>query len=139
MRDWFAFALLTALFWGTAPVLEKFGLGRLQPMAAVAIRSVVVGVASFGVLLGTRQVGALLAADWRAIAAVALAGVLSAFIGQFTYFSALKAGPVSGVVPVAAAYPLTALVLAALFLHEPVSLQRVAGVVCVVVGIYLVR
>ncbi|MBI2093571.1 MAG: EamA family transporter [Candidatus Omnitrophica bacterium] len=51
----------------------------------------------------------------------------------------MKSGAVSQVTPVAGAYPLIAALLGWVFLREPFTLLRFFGVVCVVIGVILLR
>ena len=66
-------------------------------------------------------------------------GLLASFIGQLAFYKALKAGSLSQVVPVSGAYPLIAALLGWLVLHEPLTLSRGAGVLCVVLGVWFLR
>jgi len=139
MREWIWFTLITVVFWGMAPILDKLGLAKAQPMAAVAIRALVVGIGSFAVLAGTGQLGAVTHLEARTFGLIAAAGICAAFIGQWTYFRALKSGPASAVVPIVASYPLVAACLGVLLLHEPMTLKRGVGAVLVILGVMLVR
>jgi transporter family protein len=40
----YIFAGIAMVFWGIAPVLGKLGLGDLQPLAALTIRSMIISV-----------------------------------------------------------------------------------------------
>ena len=64
--------------------------------------------------------------------------VVNPVLGQLALFKALKFGEASRVVPIAASYPLVTVILAALFLGEKLTVPKVAGVLCIVVGIGLV-
>jgi transporter family protein len=66
-------------------------------------------------------------------------GLLASVIGQFAFYHALQAGSVSQVTPVAGAYPLVAALLGWIFLSEPLTVARAAGVICIVVGTLLLR
>jgi len=55
------------------------------------------------------------------------------------YFTALKSDIVSRVFPLTELGPLVAVLLAALFLNEPLSLQRLLGTNLIVAGIFLIR
>jgi transporter family protein len=54
-----------------------------------------------------------------------------------TFYVLLRVAPASIVVPLSALYPVVTVVLAYFFLHEDLSLPRVAGVACALVAIWL--
>jgi len=146
-----ALALLAALFWGMAPVLEKMGLAKLNPLSAVMVRTtavVLVGLIFCGLIAIPATSGALskllgpdplAGLDRRSVALLALSGILSAFGGQIFYFSALRMDNASTVVPIAATYPLVVLVLSMIFLNESVTLAKASGVVMIISGIWMIR
>jgi len=135
----FLWAVLTACIWGIVPLMEKVGLGATSPTIGVMIRSlgVVVGLVLFGWLWSPWE--ALRTLGWRAVALLAGGGFLASFAGQLAFYRALKAGAVSQMTPVAGAYPLIAALLGWIVLREPLTVPRVLGVVCVVVGVALLR
>ena len=135
----FLWALVTAGIWGIVPLMEKVGLGTGSPTAGVVARS-------FGIVIGL-IVYSLVASPWAAVRALgwpsivllAAGGLLASFVGQLAFYQALKTGAVSQITPVAGTYPLVAAVLGWWLLREPITPSRIAGVVCVVVGIVLLR
>jgi len=139
MKHWLTFALVTTLFWGTTPILDRLAMGRAQPMAAVAVRGVVVGLVSVLIVAATGKMGDLAALDRRTVLLLAAGGLLAALVGQFTYFRALKMGPASAVVPIVACYPLVTVMLGILVLREPLTLSRAGGALLIVLGILLVK
>ncbi len=136
----FTWALVTACIWGVVPLMEKIGLGGVtSPMAGVMVRSV-------GVLLGACLFGCIAspwaemrALSWSSIACLVGGGLLASVIGQLAFYHALRSGALSQVTPVAGVYPLVAAVLGWVILREPLTLTRVLGVVCVVLGVMLLR
>ena len=135
----FLWALVTAGIWGIVPLMEKVGLGTGSPTAGVVARS-------FGIVIGL-IVYSLIASPWAAVRALggpsivllAAGGLLASFVGQLAFYQALKTGAVSQITPVAGTYPLVAAVLGWWLLREPITPSRIAGVVCIVVGILLLR
>lgn len=83
--------------------------------------------------------GTLKAVDVRSAAFICAGGLIAGLLGQFAFYSALKSGEASLVVPVAATYPLVALIVSALFLGEAVTLQKAAGIILVAGGVMLLR
>lgn len=135
----FLWALLTAGIWGIVPLMEKLGLGQNPPAVGVVARSLgVVGGLLVFVALRPPWV-ALRTLGWPSLLLLAGGGLLASFVGQLAFYHALKAGTVSQVTPVAGAYPLIAALLGWWILREPLSLPRLTGVICVVVGVLLLR
>lgn len=132
-------ALLAAFLWGTAPVLEKRALASVSPFAAVLLRSVAVAVMALIYLYwnhGSRTLQHL--GRWQDALLIILAGVFAAGIGQVLYFTALRGGSPSIVVPVAACYPLVTMLVSVLVLGEKLRWWHVVGVVLILAGIILV-
>ena len=136
----FFWALLTACIWGVVPLMEKLGLGgTTSPTVGVMVRSlgVVLGLLVFG--WAWSPWSAIRALDWRSMLLLAGGGLLASFVGQLAFYRALKSGAISQVTPVAGAYPLVAALLGWVVLREPLTISRALGVVCVVVGVLLLR
>ena len=136
----FLWAVVTACIWGIVPLMEKVGLnGGASPTVGVMVRSlgVIVGMLVFGWLTAPWQ--AMRTLRWPSFLLLAAGGLLASFVGQMAFYRALKAGALSQVTPVAGAYPLVAAMLGWWILREPLTWSRVAGVLCVVVGVILLR
>lgn len=66
MNRGFFFALLTAVVWGFAPILEKAGLaGRVDPYLGVVIRSISITVLAIAGLLAMGRAGSIASIDLR--------------------------------------------------------------------------
>ena len=135
----FLWALLTAGIWGIVPLMEKTGLGTAPPTLGVMVRScgVVVGLVLFGWLWAPWS--AVRTLSWSSILLLAGGGLLASFVGQLAFYQALRTGAVSQVTPVAGAYPLVAALLGWWWLREPFTISRSLGVLCIVVGLILLR
>ncbi|MBI4343771.1 MAG: EamA family transporter [Candidatus Omnitrophica bacterium] len=135
----FWWALLTAGIWGVVPLMEKVGLASVAPNVGLIARSlgVMAGVVVFGALWAPWP--ALRQAPLGALALLAGGGLLASFIGQLVFYRALKVGAISQVTPVAGAYPLVAALLGWTLLGESITPLRVLGVICVVLGVVLLR
>ncbi len=131
--------ILTAVLWGSSPILEKLGLGRTDPLSAVTIRSTVITVILLVFVTVTGKIRHIFSADPKTFAIFAASGILAGLLGMWTYFGALKMGATSKIVPIAAAYPLVTAVLSVLILKEGVTLARLAGTVLIIAGIWLVK
>lgn len=135
----FLWALVTASIWGVVPLMEKIGLASNAPTAGVMVRSlgIVAGFLVFSWVWSPWQ--AMRGMTWSSIALLASGGFLASFVGQMAFYQALKSGAISQVTPVAGAYPLVAALLGWWVLREPLTATRLFGVVCVVLGVWLLR
>ena len=70
---------------------------------------------------------------WYTLAAGLFLGV-----GILAYYRALSLGPVSAVVPIFGTFLVISSVVGILFLNESLTLRKVAGIGCAMLGIYLV-
>lgn len=140
MNKAFILALITSFIWGLSPALEKLGLaGRLDPVAGVVLRSIPIAIVAIVGSALLWRTGSISEVDTKSVLLVMAGGLLAGFVGQIFYYSALKAGEASVVVPVAATFPLVALVISVAFLGEAFTWQKLSGVLFVVTGVVLLK
>ena len=130
--------IVTAVLWGTTPVLEKIGLGKVDPITGVTIRSIAVTLALLAYVTLTGKLKQVFTADMKTIAIFSVTGIMAGLLGMVTYFIALKKGATSQIVPIAATYPLVTAILSVLILGEHVTLMRLLGTIFIIVGIWFV-
>lgn len=139
MLNAYLLAGVAMVFWGVSPIFGKLGLGSMQPLAALTIRSLVVS----GILLITvtafGQWGNVAEVTAKGATYIALEGICAALLGQLAYYYALKFGEVGRVSPIVAAFPLVALFLGIIFLGEKVTFYKVAAALLIVTGIVLLK
>jgi len=135
----YIFLLLTILFWGTTPVVEKSALNNTSPFIGLTIRSTVVVVILWIATLLTGKLNILFKSDTKTIILFSLSGILASLLGMLTYYSALKLDLSSRVVPLAATYPLISALWAYIFLGEQLTLPRIIGTILIITGILLVK
>ena len=131
--------IITALLWGTTPILEKIGLARVDPLIGVTVRSIIV---TAGLLILTFVLGkgrALFQLDVKSVVFFGASGVMAGLLGMWTYYTALKLEATSRIVPIAASYPLVTALLSALILGEGLTVPRLIGTGLIVSGIWLVK
>ena len=136
----FVWALITAGIWGIVPVMEKTGLtSPVPPVLGVMIRSMGVAAGLLVLSLAMPPWQALRGVSWTTALLLAGGGLLASIVGQLAFYHALKHGALNQVTPVAGAYPLVAALLGWALLREPVTMPRLLGAVCVVLGVILLR
>jgi len=132
-------ALITALCWGVAPLLEKVVLERVEPLIVVFFRCILLLSILFVFLFWKGKLYSLGQVDSFSLFYIVLGGIFSAVIGQITYFYALQNGEASQVIPLVCIYPLITVLLAAFFLGEQFTLAKVVGTFLIILGIFYLR
>lgn len=130
------FALLSALIWGSAPVLFKLGLrGDVSPISGIFIHNLTATVFAFITLLAVKENP--IGYPVKELLMVALGGFVSGFLGLLVYYKAIKVGHVSIVAPIASSSPLFSTLLAIIILGESFTLTKFVGTILVIIGIVL--
>jgi len=131
--------VITMILWGATPIIEKIGLAKADPLAAVTVRSTIVtlGLLFLTFLLGKGR--AIIEMDGKSLVLFGISGFMAGLFGMWTYYTALKIGATSKIVPIAACYPLITALLSFLILREGVTLPRIVGTALIVSGIWLVK
>jgi len=133
---WLLYAGLAALFAALTAILAKVGLSEVNANLATAVRTtVVLGLAWLVVFLNGAQ-RELPLLDRRPLVFLVLSGLATGFSWLF-YFQALKHGPVSKVAPVDKLSLVLTIVLAAVFLGEPVGLKTALGCGLILAGLWI--
>lgn len=134
MKGWLLPTLLTLLAWGLWAFLPKFATRYLDP------KSVIVYQVLGGVLVGLVVLMSLKFQVQFNIPGFTLSlaiGILG-FFGAFMYLVAVSKGPLSLVAPITALYPMFAILLGLIFLHETITIKQAAGIGLSLVAIYLI-
>lgn len=142
----FWLAITAALIWGVVAFIEKVGLSGkgVDPSEAVIVRTLGCffgAIVLFIILyfMNSGNIATFKNPDWKSIAIILVAGMFGSVFGQVFFYQALQLGNASVVTPVAASYPLITFILCILFLGEPLTISKAAGVVCVITGIVLLK
>lgn len=133
------FIILTILCWGSAPILEKYGLKELDPFSAVFIRSAAIFVMLLAAFGFSGKANVLFKTPLKTTLIFTASGFLAGLAGMWTYFKALKVAPSSKVVPLVATYPLITAVLSVIILREDFSWSRIIGTILIITGVLLVK
>ena len=128
---WFVFALLSAVFAALTSILAKVGIQGVDSNLATALRTMVVVVMAWGMVLLTGAQGGISAISRRSWVFLILSG-LATGASWLCYYRALQIGQVSKVVPVDKPSVVITLALAFVFLHEEVNVKSLAG--CALIG-----
>jgi bacterial/archaeal transporter family protein len=130
---WVTWALLSAFFAGITAVLAKVGVENVNSNLATAIRTTVVLVIAWVIVLVTIPSGSLVMPGRRTLLFLALSGAATG-LSWLCYFRALQLGEASRVAPIDKLSVVFVIALAAIFLRERLTLQQAVGAALIVAG-----
>ena len=133
---WKYYALLSALFAALTAIFAKVGVKDINSNLATAIRTTVILLLTWGIVLFGQHVGEIREIPRHAWLFLVLSGVATVATGLswLFYFKALQTGDVSRVAPIDKLSVVITICLSFLFLKEPVSLRVVAGALLITGG-----
>ncbi len=130
---WWIYALLSAFFAALTAIFAKVGIKGVDTDLATAIRTVVILLIAWAIVIfrgGTHSIGSLTKINWTFLVLSGCATGLS----WICYFKALQLGEVSQVAPVDKLSVAIAIILAVVFLGEPLTLKTVTGAMLIIGG-----
>lgn len=130
---WKYYALLSALFAACTAILAKIGVRNINGNLATAIRTAVVLVMTWGIVLFTGQLKGIKELSRYNILFLVLSG-LATGLSWICYFKALETGDVSRVAPIDKFSIVITILLSFLILKEPVDLKVIIGGALIVAG-----
>jgi len=130
--SWLVWALLSAFFAGLTAILAKVGVQGVNSNLATAIRSAVIVVFAWAIVLATRT-DSLSSLGRRTWVFLILSGIATG-LSWLCYFRALQLGEASQVAPVDKLSVVVTIVLAALFLREQISWRHWLGGLLITIG-----
>ena len=133
---WWGYALLSAGFAAATAILAKVGVQGIPSNLATALRTGVVLVFAWSIVLARGEHRALAGVDRRSLIFLVLSG-LATGASWLAYFRALQLAPASRVAPIDKASLALTITLAWLFLGEPMTWRLAAGTLLIVTGALL--
>lgn len=129
------YAALAFTLWGIWGFLGKLASNHLAARELVVF-SLLGYVLVFPVLIFIALRGMKI--DWagQGLKLALVAGMFSA-AAYICYYLAIARGEASRVVTITALYPVLTAILSFVFLHEAVTVPKIAGIICAVAGIVL--
>ena len=134
---WLVCAILSAVFAAATSILAKVGIEGVGSNLATAIRTMVVVVMAWIMVLITNQQGGISGITPKSWLFLCLSG-LATGASWLCYFRALKLGDASRVAPIDKLSVVMVAVIAALVLGERLSATNWFGVVLIAAGAVLV-
>ena len=133
---WIVFAFGSAVFAGLTSILAKCGIRKTDSDAATAIRTIVVLIFSWIMVLITGSIGTIGSLSGKTWIFLVLSGMATG-ASWLCYFKALQLGDVNKVVPIDKSSTILTIILAFIFLGEPISLVKGIAVVLIGVGTFM--
>ena len=130
---WLVYALLSALFAALTSLLAKIGISEVNSNLATAIRTTVVLVMAWGIVLLTGKQHGIEDITRRSWTFLILSG-LATGISWLFYYKALQEGAASVVVPIDKFSVVISMVLAFVVLKEAATLKTIIGGVFITIG-----
>ena len=129
-------ALLAAVFAAFTSILAKIGIQKVNSNLATAIRTIVVLLMAFIIVVVTDQLDAIFDVTSKALIFFILSGITTG-LSWLCFFKALQIGDVSKVVPIDKSSVVITIILSFIILREPVTLFVVIGGVLITIGTFV--
>lgn len=130
---WWVYALLSAFFAALTAIFAKISIKNVDTDLATAIRTVVILILAWAIAFFRGGAATIHTLSKQNIIFLCLSGIATGLSWIF-YFKALQIGKVSQVAPVDKMSVVIALILAFIFLGEPMTLKTTVGAALVVGG-----
>ncbi|MBF0503175.1 MAG: EamA family transporter [Candidatus Riflebacteria bacterium] len=134
------YVLMTVIFWGLTPVLDKIASANADVSVIVFIRSITVAIASTIIVALGGKWSMIPQVSGKVLACMICSGFLAGCAGVFTFMRAMQeVGDAGKVAVLTSTYPLVALILTVAILKEPVTVQKVLGTILITSGVVLLN
>lgn len=135
-RAWLGYAVASAVFAALTTILGKVGIAEVESNLGTAIRTVVVLVMAWIVVLVAGEHRGLRATPRRDLVFIVLSGVATG-ASWLCYYRALQEGPASVVVPIDKLSIIVTVAFATFMLRERLSRRAAGGLALIVAGTLL--
>ena len=135
-KSWIFYAVLSAVFAALTSILAKVGIQGIESNLGTAIRTIVVLVMAWGIVLLRKKQVNLHVIDRRSWFFIVFSGLATGF-SWLCYYRALQEGPASVVVPVDKLSIIVTIAFSRVFLRERLPKRALAGLLLVVGGTLL--
>lgn len=130
---WLLYAVLSAVFAALTSVLGKVGIQEIDSNLGTAIRTTVVLIMAWGIVLYRGKRKLIRDIDPRSRVFIALSGIATG-LSWLCFYRALQGGNVSLVVPIDKLSIVVTIVFSRIFLKERLSRRAFAGLLLVICG-----
>lgn len=133
---WLLYAILSAIFAALTAIFAKIGIQGVDSNLATAIRTIVVLILAWFVVLATGKMNEIPHLTQKTLTFLCLSGLATGASWLF-YFKALQAGEVSRVAPVDKLSIVLTMILAFVVLGEVPTAKTIIGGACVAAGVLI--
>lgn len=133
---WLLFAFGSAVFAGLTSILAKLGIKNIDSNVATAIRTVVVLIFSWLMVFIVGSYESLFNISGKTLLFLMLSGI-STGMSWLLYFKALQIGDVNKVTPIDKSSTVLTMLLAIIFLNEKMTVIKLAAIILIGIGTYL--
>lgn len=133
---WWIYALLSALFAALTAIFAKIGIKGVDTDLATALRTIVALILVWLLVFfkgSQNTIGSLTKTNWTFLILSGCGTGLS----WICYFKALQLGRVNQVAPVDKLSVALAIILAAVFLGEPLTFKTISAAVLIIAGTFI--
>jgi transporter family protein len=130
---WWIFALLSAFFAALTAIFAKVGIKGVDTDLATAIRTIVILIIAWGIAFIRGGAYTVHSLTKQNIIFLCLSGIATGLSWIF-YFKALQLGEVSQVAPIDKMSVAIAIILAVVFLGEPLTWRTAIGALLIISG-----
>lgn len=135
-KSWFLYAILSAVFAALTSILGKIGIQDVESNLGIAIRTVVVLIMAWGIVLFQKRHVLIKDIDRKSWIFIILSG-FSTGLSWICYYRALQEGKASVVVPIDKLSIVVTIAFSYVFLKENLSKKALIGLLLVVSGTML--
>lgn len=133
---WVVYALLSALFAALTSILAKIGIENINSNLATAIRTVVVLIMAWGIVLVNGSINQISNITQKSWIFLILSGIATGLSWLF-YYKALQIGEASKVVPIDKFSVVITMILAFVILKEAASVKTIVGGIFITIGTFI--
>ena len=133
---WLIFAIGSAFFAGITSILAKCGIQKTDSTVATAIRTIVVLIFSWLMVVITGTIGEISSIQGKTLLFLILSG-LSTGASWLFYFRAIQIGNINKVVAIDKSSTVLTILLALIFLGEGISVGKLIAVLLIGIGTLL--
>ena len=135
-KSWFFYAVLSAVFAALTSILGKIGIQGIESNLGTAIRTIVVLIMAWGIVLFRKKNALIKSIDKKSWIFITLSGFATG-LSWLCYYRALQEGKASLVVPIDKLSIVVTIVFSRIFLNEKLSRKAFVGLLLVISGTML--
>lgn len=135
-KEWLIYALLSALFASLTSIFGKIGIANTDSYYGSAIRTTVVLIMSWVMVLISGKSSKLKIVDKKEIIFIVLSGIATG-VSWLAYYKALQVGPLSIIAPIDKLSILVTIIFSYFVFKEKLSFKALVGLLLIIIGTLL--